>query len=431
MLTTVLFFRDLGVVEQRRERVRRARRRCSCGSPCCSPTSPRRWPRGAARRRPTRCARPAPRRSRDRRRADGIDRGGARHRSSTSATLCVVVGRRGDPGRRRRRRGHRHRRRVGDHRRVGAGDPRVRRRPLGGHRRHPGAVRPRSSCASPPSPGETFLDRMIALVEGAERQKTPNEIALNILLAGLTIIFLLADVTLQPFAIYSDAEQPVIVLVALLVCLIPTTIGGLLSAIGIAGMDRLVQRNVLAMSGRAVEAAGDVHDAAARQDRHDHVRQPAGGRVPPGRRRRRAASSPTPRCSSSLADETPEGRSIVVLAERALRPRAERELAGAELVPFTAQTRMSGIDYRRSQRPQGRGRLGAPLGRGAGRHRPARARRRSSTAIAGAGRHAARRRRAEAGDRRAGARRDPPQGHRQAGHARALRRAAARWASAP
>ncbi len=108
-------------------------------------------------------------------------------------------------------------------------------------------------------PGHTFLDRMIALVEGAERQKTPNEIALNILLAGLTIIFLLAVVTLQPFAIYSGAPQSVFVLVSLLVCLIPTTIGGLLSAIGIAGMDRLVQRNVLAMSGRAVEAAGDVH----------------------------------------------------------------------------------------------------------------------------------------------------------------------------
>ena len=106
-------------------------------------------------------------------------------------------------------------------------------------------------------PGETFLDRMIALVEGAERQKTPNEIALNILLAGLTIIFMLAVVTLQPFAIYSQAEQSIVVLVALLVCLIPTTIGALLSAIGIAGMDRLVQRNVLAMSGRAVEAAGD------------------------------------------------------------------------------------------------------------------------------------------------------------------------------
>ena len=129
-------------------------------------------------------------------------------------------------------------------------------------------------------PGETFLDRMISLVEGAERQKTPNEIALNILLAGLTLIFLLATVTLQPFAVYSGAEQDVIVLVALLVCLIPTTIGALLSAIGIAGMDRLVQHNVLAMSGRAVEAAGDCSHPAARQDRHHHAGQPPGGRVP-------------------------------------------------------------------------------------------------------------------------------------------------------
>ena len=142
-------------------------------------------------------------------------------------------------------------------------------------------------------PGESFIDRMIALVEGASRQKTPNEIALNILLASLTIIFLLATVTLQPLAIFAKAHQPGIpdtaaldahgitgiVLVSLLVCLIPTTIGALLSAIGIAGMDRLVQRNVLAMSGRAVEAAGDVEHPAARQDRHDHARQPAGDRV--------------------------------------------------------------------------------------------------------------------------------------------------------
>ena len=146
-------------------------------------------------------------------------------------------------------------------------------------------------------PGETFLDRMIALVEGANRQKTPNEIALSILLAGLTIIFLLAVATLQPFAIYSGAEQSIIVLVALLVCLIPTTIGGLLSAIGIAGMDRLVQRNVLAMSGRAVEAAGDVHHPAARQDGHDHVRLAPGVRVHPGHRCRPSASSPRARWS--------------------------------------------------------------------------------------------------------------------------------------
>ena len=137
-------------------------------------------------------------------------------------------------------------------------------------------------------PGESFLDRMIALVEGASRQKTPNEIALDILLAGLTIIFLFSVVTLQPFAVYSGAEQSVVVLVALLVCLIPTTIGALLSAIGIAGMDRLVQRNVLALSGRAVEAAGDCSTSAPRQDRDDHAREPAGDRVPsPARRRRR------------------------------------------------------------------------------------------------------------------------------------------------
>ena len=135
------------------------------------------------------------------------------------------------------------------------------------------------------NPGETFLDRMIALVEGATRQKTPNEIALSILLSGLTIVFLLAVVTLQPFAIYSKAPQTVFVLVSLLVCLIPTTIGGLLSAIGIAGMDRLVQYNVLAMSGRAVEAAGDVNTLSARQNRHHHAGQSPSHGIHPGARR--------------------------------------------------------------------------------------------------------------------------------------------------
>ena len=164
------------------------------------------------------------------------------------------------------------------------------------------------------NPGETFLDRMIALVEGAERQKTPNEIALNILLAGLTIIFLLAVVTLQPFAIYSGSPQTVFVLVSLLVCLIPTTIGGLLSAIGIAGMDRLIQHNVLAMSGRAVEAAGDVNTLLLDKT----------GTITLGNRQA-AAFIPAPGVTeaemadaaqlSSLADETPEGRSIVVLAK--------------------------------------------------------------------------------------------------------------------
>jgi len=193
-------------------------------------------------------------------------------------------------------------------------------------------------------PGETFLDRMIALVEGAERQKTPNEIALNILLAGLTIIFLLAVVTLQPFAIYSGAEQTIIVLVALLVCLIPTTIGALLSAIGIAGMDRMVQRNVLAMSGRAVEAAGDV----------DTLLLDKTGTITLGNRQAAAfITAPdvldhelaVAAYASSLADETPEGRSIVAYAERNYGLSRESQKQGeGKLVAFSAQTRMSGID---------------------------------------------------------------------------------------
>ena len=194
------------------------------------------------------------------------------------------------------------------------------------------------------NPGETFLDRMIALVEGAERQKTPNEIALNILLAGLTIIFLLAVVTLQPFAIYSGSPQTVFVLVSLLVCLIPTTIGGLLSAIGIAGMDRMVQHNVLAMSGRAVEAAGDVNTLLL--DKTGTItlgnRQAAEFIPAPGITEAAMADAAQ---LSSLADETPEGRSIVVLAKEKYSLRG-RELASHEavFVPFTAQTRMSGVN---------------------------------------------------------------------------------------
>jgi K+-transporting ATPase ATPase B chain len=193
-------------------------------------------------------------------------------------------------------------------------------------------------------PGHSFLDRMIALVEGAERQKTPNEIALNILLAGLTIIFLLAVVTLQPFAIYSAAPQSVFVLVSLLVCLIPTTIGGLLSAIGIAGMDRLVQRNVLAMSGRAVEAAGDVHTLLL--DKTGTItfgnRQATEFLPVSGVSERDLADAAQ---LASLADETPEGRSIVVLAKDkyGIRGRDFADLQ-AVFVAFTAQTRMSGVD---------------------------------------------------------------------------------------
>jgi potassium-transporting ATPase ATP-binding subunit len=194
------------------------------------------------------------------------------------------------------------------------------------------------------NPGETFLDRMIRLVEGASRQKTPNEIALNILLAGLTIIFLLAVVTLQPFAIYSGAPQSIFVLVSLLVCLIPTTIGGLLSAIGIAGMDRLIQRNVIAMSGRAVEASGDV----------DVLLLDKTGTITLGNRQATSfhccpSVTDTDLASAaqlaSFADETPEGRSIVVLAKEKYGLRG-RELAphNPAFIPFSAQTRMSGVD---------------------------------------------------------------------------------------
>jgi K+-transporting ATPase ATPase B chain len=209
------------------------------------------------------------------------------------------------------------------------------------------------------TPGESFIDRMISLVEGANRQKTPNEIALNILLAALTVIFLMAVVTLQPLAIYAKSVNAAapdtaaldangvsgVVLVALLVCLIPTTIGALLSAIGIAGMDRLVQRNVLAMSGRAVEAAGDVNTLLL--DKTGTItlgnRQASEFALVPGVDADALADAAQ---LSSLADETPEGRSIVVYAKRAhgLRERQPGELTHATWVPFAAQTRMSGVD---------------------------------------------------------------------------------------
>jgi K+-transporting ATPase ATPase B chain len=194
------------------------------------------------------------------------------------------------------------------------------------------------------NPGESFLDRMIALVEGAERQKTPNEIALNILLAGLTLVFLFACVTLVPFALYSEARLSATVIVALLVCLIPTTIGGLLSAIGIAGMDRLLRKNVLAMSGRAVEAAGDVDTLLLDKTGTITLGNRMATEFIPvdGARAEMLADSAQ---LASLADETPEGRSIVVLAKDryGLRGR-EVEQIGAHFVPFSAQTRMSGCD---------------------------------------------------------------------------------------
>jgi potassium-transporting ATPase ATP-binding subunit len=192
------------------------------------------------------------------------------------------------------------------------------------------------------NPGESFLDRMIRLVEGAQRQKTPNEIALSILLAGLTIIFLIAVATLAPYSLYAGKPQSVTVLIALLVCLIPTTIGGLLSAIGIAGMDRVMQRNVLAMSGRAVEAAGDV----------DTLLLDKTGTITLGNRQaveivtaQGIDSKDAARIAylSSLADETPEGRSIVALAQQAGAREVEAP-AGSTFVPFSAYTRMSGLD---------------------------------------------------------------------------------------
>jgi len=199
------------------------------------------------------------------------------------------------------------------------------------------------------NPGESFLDRMISLVEGAQRQKTPNEIALSILLAGLTIIFVIAVATLAPFSIYAGATPSVVVLIALLVCLIPTTIGGLLSAIGIAGMDRVLQRNVLAMSGRAVEAAGDV----------DTLLLDKTGTITLGNRQAtevacaagvRESTAYRAAYFASLADETPEGRSIVLLAgsRAGLQPEEVTNgalPAGSTVVPFSAYTRMSGLDF--------------------------------------------------------------------------------------
>ena len=272
--------------------------------------------------------------------------------------------------------------------------------------------------------GQTFLDRMIALVEGANRQKTPNEIALTILLAALTIVFLPVVVVLQPFGHYAGATVSVVILVSLLVCLIPTTIGALLSAIGIAGMDRLVQRNVLAMSGRAVEAAGDVQTLLLDKtgtitlgNRMASDFFPAGGHT-----EEEVANAAQ---LASLADETPEGRSIVVLAKERFNIR-EREFVGAPPVrPLLGHHPHVGTRRRRTADPQGCGRVGAPMGARSGRrgprgpsghrrpHRPGR--------LDAAGRGRGRRH---------------PGGHRAQGRGQgrdqgALRRAAGRRASAP
>ena len=281
--------------------------------------------------------------------------------------------------------------------------------------------------------GSTFLDRMIALVEGAERQKTPNEIALNILLAGMTIIFVFAVATIPSFASYAGGNIGVLVLVALFVTLIPTTIGALLSAIGIAGMDRLVRFNVLAMSGRAVEAAGDVDTLLL--DKTGTItlgnRQATEFLPLQGVNERELADAAQ---LASLSDETPEGRSIVVLAKEkyAIRGRDMAPL-NAHFIPFSAQTRISGIDLDGSSIRKGAvdavlsyvdgGRAAAatsgnvavdaaPGPGGAGIECDRRARRQ-------VGRDAARRRQG-----RPAAGRHPPEGHRQGRHPRTLRRAA-------
>ena len=274
-------------------------------------------------------------------------------------------------------------------------------------------------------PGHTFLDRMIALVEGAERQKTPNEIALNILLAVLTLVFLLVVVTLQPFARYAGTEIPIPVLIALLVCLIPTTIGALISAIGIAGMDRLVQHNVLAMSGRAVEAAGDV----------DTLLLDKTGTITLGNRQ---ATEFVPLAGvdeaelaeaaqlASLADETPEGRSIVVLAKERYGLRGPRSSGRrGDLRPVHRADPHVGRGPRRARDPQGRGRRHRRLRQGQRRQRAGRAAGAWSSASPAA---AARRWSSPSASARA--RRRPPEGHRQGRDAAALRRACGRWASA-
>ena len=336
--------------------------------------------------------------------------------------VVVVCGRRDHPRRRRRHRGDRLRGRVGDHRRVGAGHPRERRRPQRRHRRHAGALRP-DQGADHLGPGRDVPRPHDRLVEGAERQKTPNEIALNILLAGLTIIFLIVIVTLEPFAIYSRAAVSVTVLIALLVCLIPTTIGGLLSAIGIAGMDRLVRHNVLAMSGRAVEAAGDV----------DTLLLDKTGTITLGNRQA-SEFIPVPGVTAeeladaaqlaSLADETPEGRSIVVLAKGfGIRGR-HIDPEHAEFIEFTAQTRMSGIDLDGHSIRKGAGDAIVALGTAAGRSGAAGAREGDAGRL-GPGRHPSCGR-----ARQPGPRRHPSQGHRQGRHPRTVRPDCAPWGSA-
>ena len=348
------------------------------GSPCSSPTSPRPWPRAGARPRPTSLrktpnATPSPSRL-------GAGQDGPEEQVPAPELRKgdIVLVEAGDtiPGDGDVIEGDRLRRRVGHHRRIGPGHPGIRRRPLAPSPAAPGALRPASWCAITANPGETFLDRMIAMVEGAKRQKTPNEIALNILLAGLTIIFLLATATLLPFSVsasFAGQGSPVTitVLVALLVCLIPTTIGGLLSAIGIAGMDRLVQANVIATSGPGGGGRRRRGRAAAGQDRHHHPGQPPGDGVRPAPGVDAAPGWPTPPSSPAWPTRPPRAaaswswpRSGIGLRERDIHA------LGAKFIPFTAQTRMSGVDLDGREIRKGAVDAIEALVQGAGRRAP-------------------------------------------------------------
>ena len=342
-----------------------SRSRCGSGSRCCSPTSPKPWRKAAAKPRPTACARPRPTPGQEARGSNGKIEMVPGSRRCAKATSCLCEPNDMIPG-------------DGDviegiasvDESVITGESAPVIRESGGDR---SAVTGGTKVLSDyikvqitSNPGETFLDRMIALVEGAQRQKTPNEIALNIMIAGLTLIFLLAVVTLRRSRSTASTQAKagtvpsVTVLVSLLVCLIPTTIGGLLSAIGIAGMDRVMQHNVLAMSGKAVEAAGDVNTLLLDKtgtitlgNRQAVEFIPADGVY--------EAELADAAQLSSLADETPEGRSIVVLAKEKYGLRG-REIAEheAEFIPFTAQTRMSGVNYRGPRDPQRRHRIDPP-----------------------------------------------------------------------
>ena len=345
VLTTVILVRDL-VTGGEQPRLRRSRSSCGCGSPCCSPTSPKPSPKAAARRRPTRCGRP--RTETQAKLLTGAGR--ARTTSwcpapaSRSATSCWS---RPATSSRPTARSIEGIASVNEAAITGESAPVIRESGgdrsavTGGTQVLSDWIRVRITAA----PGSTFLDRMIRLVEGAERQKTPNEIALNILLVGLTIIFVFATATIPSYVAYAGGAVSVVILVALFVTLIPTTIGALLSAIGIAGMDRLVRFNVLAMSGRAVEAAGDVDTLLL--DKTGTItlgnRQATEFKPVRGVTEQELADAAQ---LASLADETPEGRSIVVLAKEkyGIRGRDLADSCARNFIPFTAQSRMSGVE---------------------------------------------------------------------------------------